>query len=80
MDPSAAKRPLGVTIIGCLYALVGAAGLVAHFGRLAVAWIAFHVLSFGSLRQLIIHSLFLVPISWTLFRADAGRFFPPDAN
>ena len=108
MDPSASKRPLGVTIIACLYLLVGTVGFVAHFGSfreldtweaeltellavlsgafmlrghnwarwLAVAWMAFHVaLSFGSLSQLIIHTLFLVAISWILFRAGAGRYF-----
>ena len=43
---------------------------------LACAWMAFHVaISFGDLRQLAIHSLFLVLIVWCLFRADAGRFF-----
>jgi hypothetical protein len=37
---------------------------------------AFHVvISFGELRQLAIHSLFLVLIVWCLFRADASRFF-----
>ena len=37
---------------------------------------AFHlVISFGELRQLAIHSLFLVLIVWCLFRADATRFF-----
>jgi len=108
VDSNAAKRPLGVTIIGCLYVLVGLAGLVAHFASLrqldtweaelteslavlsgafmlrgqnwarwlAVAWIAFHVaLSFGSLSQVVIHSLFLGAIAWILFRADAGRYF-----
>jgi len=43
---------------------------------LASAWMAFHVvISFGELRQLAIHSLFLVLIVWSLFRADASRFF-----
>jgi hypothetical protein len=43
---------------------------------LACAWMAFHiVISFGDLRQLAIHSLFLVLIVWCLFRADASRFF-----
>jgi hypothetical protein len=43
---------------------------------LASAWIAFHVvISFGELRQLAIHSLFLVLIVWCLFRGDASRFF-----
>ncbi len=108
MDPRASTRPLGVTIIGCVYVLVGAVGFVAHFASfreldtweaelteslavlsgafmlrgqnwarwLAVAWIAFHVaLSFGSLSQVVIHSLFLGAIAWILFRADAGRYF-----
>jgi hypothetical protein len=60
-------------------AIVCAAFLVrAHnWARwLACAWMAFHVaISFGDLRQLAIHSLFLVLIVWCLFRADAGRFF-----
>ncbi len=43
---------------------------------LAIAWMAFHVaISFGVVRQLAIHSLFLVLIVWCLFRADAARFF-----
>jgi hypothetical protein len=43
---------------------------------LASAWMAFHVvISFGELRQLAVHSLFLVLIVWSLFRADASRFF-----
>src|SRR5215475_14294214 len=43
---------------------------------LASAWMAFHVVvSFGVLRQLAIHSLFLVLLVWCLFRADASRFF-----
>jgi hypothetical protein len=43
---------------------------------LASAWMAFHVvISFGDLRQLAIHSLFLALIVWCLFRADASRFF-----
>jgi uncharacterized membrane protein HdeD (DUF308 family) len=43
---------------------------------LASAWMAFHVvISFGELRQLAIHSLFLVLILCCLFRADATRFF-----
>lgn len=43
---------------------------------LAIAWIAFHVaISFGVLRQLAIHSVFLVLIVWCLFRPDARRFF-----
>ena len=43
---------------------------------LASVWMAFHVvISFGELRQLAIHSLFLVLIVWCLFRADASRFF-----
>jgi hypothetical protein len=43
---------------------------------LAVAWMVFHVaMSFGALRQLVIHSVFLVLIVWCLFRADATRFF-----
>lgn len=108
MDRNAAKRPLGVTIIGCLYVLVGVAGFVAHFasfrlldtwevelteflavlsgaftlrGRnwarwLAVAWIAFHVaLSYGSIHEVILHSMFLVAITWVLFRADAALYF-----
>ena len=43
---------------------------------LAVAWMAMHVvISFGELRELAIHSLFLVLLVWCLFRADASRFF-----
>jgi hypothetical protein len=43
---------------------------------LATAWMAFHVvISFGELRQLAFHSLFLVLIVYCLFRADASRFF-----
>jgi hypothetical protein len=43
---------------------------------LALAWMAFHVLiSAGDLRQLAVHCVFLVFISWSLFRADANRFF-----
>ncbi len=108
MDRNAAKRPLGVTIIGCVYVLVGVAGFVAHFASfrlldtwevelteflaalsgafmlrgqnwarwLAVAWIAFHVaLSFGSLREVVIHSVFLVAIAWVLFGAGSRRYF-----
>jgi hypothetical protein len=43
---------------------------------LAIAWMAFHVaISFGVLRQLAIHGLFLVLIVWFLLRPDASRFF-----
>ena len=43
---------------------------------LATAWIALHVaISFGQLRQLAIHSLFLLLIVWCLFRADSSRSF-----
>jgi hypothetical protein len=43
---------------------------------LAIAWMAFHVLiSFGVLGQLAVHCAFLVFITWSLFRADANRFF-----
>jgi hypothetical protein len=43
---------------------------------LACAWMAFHVvISFGELRQLVTHCLFLVLIVWCLFRADTNRFF-----
>lgn len=43
---------------------------------LAIAWMVFHVvISFGVLRQLAIHCLFLLLIVWCLFRADASRFF-----
>jgi hypothetical protein len=47
---------------------------------LVSAWMAFHVaMSFGELRQLAIHSLFLGLIVWCLFRADASRFFQKHA-
>lgn len=43
---------------------------------LAIAWMAFHVvISLGVLRQLAVHGLLLVFITWCLFRADASRFF-----
>jgi hypothetical protein len=43
---------------------------------LAIAWMTFHVLiSFGVLEELAVHCAFLVFITWSLFRADANRFF-----
>ena len=43
---------------------------------LALAWMAFHVIiSFGVVRQLIVHSLMLVLIAWLLFRPEARRYF-----
>ena len=43
---------------------------------LALAWMAFHVvLSFGVLRELLIHSLILAVIAWILFRPEARRYF-----
>lgn len=43
---------------------------------LAVLWMAFHVaISFGVLRELAIHGLFLVLILWCLFHPTASRFF-----
>jgi hypothetical protein len=43
---------------------------------LAIAWMAFHVaISFPVLRELAVHSLFLIVIVWCLFRADAARYF-----
>lgn len=43
---------------------------------LAIAWMAFHVaISFGVLRQLAIHGLFLTLIAWFLLRPEASRFF-----
>jgi hypothetical protein len=48
---------------------------------LAIAWMSFHVfLSFGDLRQLAVHGAFLVFIAWSLFRADANRFFRGEAR
>jgi hypothetical protein len=41
---------------------------------LASAWMVFHVVvSFGEMRQLAIHNLFLALVVWCLFRADVGR-------
>jgi len=44
---------------------------------LAVAWMAFHVaISVShSLRELAIHAVFLVLITWILFRSGATRYF-----
>jgi hypothetical protein len=44
---------------------------------LTASWMAFHVaISFGSLQKLVVHSLFLVVISYFLFfRADARAYF-----
>jgi uncharacterized membrane protein HdeD (DUF308 family) len=43
---------------------------------LAIAWMAFHVaISFGVLREVVIHGLFLAVIVWCLFRRDAARYF-----
>jgi len=48
---------------------------------LAIAWMTFHVLlSLGDMRQLAVHSAFLVFIAWALFRADANRFFRAPLN
>jgi hypothetical protein len=110
------KRPLSVTLIGCLYIAVGAiesafqlAGIKAHgpyrldivwvelvcllailsgvyvlrghnWARwLAIAWIAFHVAvsAFHALRELAVHSLLLVAITYLLFRSTSTRYFRP---
>jgi uncharacterized membrane protein HdeD (DUF308 family) len=43
---------------------------------LAIGWMAFHdLIHFGVLRQLAIHSLFLVLVFWCLFRQNASHFF-----
>lgn len=43
---------------------------------LAIAWMAFHVaISFPVVRQVAVHSLFLVVIAWLLFQPCAGRYF-----
>lgn len=43
---------------------------------LAIAWMVFHVaISFPVLREIAVHSAFLVLIVWCLFRADAARYF-----
>ena len=44
---------------------------------LAVAWIAFHVAIsvFHPLRELAIHVVFLILITWILFRPGATRYF-----
>jgi hypothetical protein len=43
---------------------------------LAIAWLAFHVvISFPALGQVAFHLLFLVAITWFLFRPDAGQYF-----
>ena len=44
---------------------------------LALAWIGFHVVvsAFHSLPEPAIHCLFLAVIAWSLFRADAARYF-----
>jgi uncharacterized membrane protein HdeD (DUF308 family) len=102
------KRPIAVIVIACLYIVVGAAGLIAHFRDLhqpetkwillveflallagifillrhnwarwlAVAWMAFHVaISYPVARQIAVHSLFLIAITWLLFRSDARAWF-----
>ena len=44
---------------------------------LAVAWMAFHVIlsAFHTVRELVVHSLFLAVIAWILFRPEAARYF-----
>jgi hypothetical protein len=43
---------------------------------LAVAWIAFHVaLSYGVLREFVVHSALCALIAWVLFRPEAAEFF-----
>jgi hypothetical protein len=44
---------------------------------LAVAWIALHVVIsiFHPLRELAVHAVFLVLITWILFRPEATRYF-----
>jgi hypothetical protein len=44
---------------------------------LAVAWIAFHVAisMFHPLRELAIHAILLILITWILFRPGATRYF-----
>lgn len=69
---------LWIEFTECLAIICGVFLLRAHnWARwLASAWMTFHVVvSFGELRQLAFHSLFLVLIVWCLFRADASRFF-----
>ncbi len=108
---SISKRPVSVTILACVYLLVGLGGFAFHFKELwakqpdafaiefvevvaivcgafllrgqkwarwlAILWIAFHVVlsAFHPLTELVIHSVFFVVITWTLFRADARRYF-----
>jgi hypothetical protein len=44
---------------------------------LAVAWIAFHVVlsAFGNVRELVMHAVLAVVITWLLFRPDTARWF-----
>lgn len=48
---------------------------------LAVCWMAFHVaISIGVLQRLVLHSLFLAVIVWSLFRADSALYFKSKPN
>jgi uncharacterized membrane protein HdeD (DUF308 family) len=43
---------------------------------LALAWMAFHVIiSFGVMRQLLMHSIIFALIAWILLRPEARRYF-----
>ena len=44
---------------------------------LAIAWMAFHVAlsAFGAVRELVMHSLIFIAITWLLFLPDARRYF-----
>jgi hypothetical protein len=45
---------------------------------LALAWITFHVvISYGVLRELVVHGVICVVFAWILFRPAAGRYFRP---
>lgn len=69
---------VGIELTELLAIVAGAFMLVGHnWARwLGVAWMALHVaISFPDLRQIAMHSLFLVLIGWLLFRPDAGRYF-----
>lgn len=43
---------------------------------LAVCWMAFHIaISYPALREIAVHTLFLVVIVWLLFQSRAGQYF-----
>ncbi|MHB8814105.1 MAG: hypothetical protein ACYDAE_12640 [Steroidobacteraceae bacterium] len=76
----ALRAPDGIWIelTECVAIVCGVFLLRAHnWARwLAIAWMAFHVaISFGALRQLAIHGIFLILIAWFLLRPEASRFF-----